>query len=412
MKAIIIGGGIGGIISALTLRHHGIEVELYERAEGNPEIGSAVQFTANVTNIFKRIGLLDVVKACGSPVEVRHMREWNTGTVISTNRLGDTIAEKELGSPYLVFQRSELLDRLGEELPLGVARYSMKCVDVSQDDNGVRATFEDGHVAQGDVLIGADGIRSTVRRLIFSHVEPVFSGKVAYRGLIPMEELPDFDSHKWVANAWPAPGQFLLQNFAGRTCINLSLYRSGQRLEDLDTGHRTAIVSTEEVLAFVADWEPSAIDWLAKSKEFLRWPLFDIEPLKAWSTGRVTLLGDAAHATLPFIGQGAGQGAEDASALGDALAVMPGDPVGALKLYEEFRLPRASRVQLESRSRSNYMMLRDPFAINQRNLQWREASKAINGYFGNSVDHWILNYDVERAFQQHVAAARSGHPAA
>ncbi|MBS7703445.1 FAD-dependent monooxygenase [Chelatococcus asaccharovorans] len=411
MKAIIIGGGIGGIISALTLTHQGIDVELYERADGNPEIGSAVQFTANVTNIFQRIGSLDVVKACGSPVEVRHMREWNTGTIISTNRLGDTIAERELGSPYLVFQRSELLDRLGELLPAGVARYGMRCVNVEQDQDGVRAVFENGHVAQGDVLIGADGIRSTVRRLVFGEVEPVFSGKVAYRGLIPQDELPDFDSYKWTANAWPAPGQFLLQNFAGRACINLSLYRSGQRLEDLDTGHRTAVVSTEEVVAFVKDWEPSAVAWLSKSREFLRWPLFDIEPLKTWTEGRVALLGDAAHATLPFIGQGAGQGAEDASALADALALTPSDPVGALKLYEEFRLPRASRVQLESRARSNYMMLRDPFAINQRNLQWREASKAITGYFGNSVDHWILNYDVSKAFRDHVAL-KSGNTAA
>ncbi|MFD2249904.1 salicylate hydroxylase [Pseudochelatococcus lubricantis] len=404
MKAIIIGGGIGGIISALTLRYHGMDVELYERAEGNPEIGSAVQFTANVTNIFKRIGLLDLVKACGSPVEVRNMREWNTGNIISTNRLGDTIAERELGSPYLVFGRSELLDRLGEQLPAGLARYGMRCVAVEQDDSGVRAVFENGHVATGDVLIGADGIRSTVRRLVFGEIEPVFSGKVAYRGLIPAEQLPDFESYQWTANAWPAPGQFLLQNFAGRRTINLSLYRNNQRLEDLDTGHRTAVVSMEQVLSFVEGWEPAAREWLSRSADFLRWPLFDIEPLNAWAKGRVALLGDAAHATLPFIGQGAGQGAEDASALGDALAHMPDDPVGALMLYEEFRLPRASRVQLESRARSNYMMLKDPFAINQRNLQWREASKAITGYFGNSVDHWILNYDVARAFQEHVAA--------
>ena len=403
MKAIIIGGGIGGIISALVLKHQGIDVELYERAEGNPEIGSAVQFTANVTNIFKRIGLLELVKACGSPVEVRNMREWNTGNIISTNRLGDTIAERELGSPYLVFGRSELLDRLGEQLPDGVAHYGMKCVGVEQDETGVRAIFENGHVATGDVLIGADGIRSTVRRLVFGEVEPVFSGKVAYRGLIPANELPDFDSYKWIANAWPAPGQFLLQNFAGRETINLSLYRNGQKLEDFDTGNKTAVVSTEEVLRFVETWEPSAKEWMSKSADYLRWPLFDIEPLKAWAKGRVALLGDAAHATLPFIGQGAGQGAEDASALGDALAYLSADPVAALKLYEEFRLPRATRVQLESRARSNYMMLKDPFAINQRNLQWREASRAITGYFGNSVDHWILSYDVAREFEAHVA---------
>ncbi|SMF23098.1 salicylate hydroxylase [Xaviernesmea oryzae] len=404
MKAIIIGGGIGGIISALTLRHHGIEVELYERAEGNPEIGSAVQFTANVTNIFKRLGLLDVVKTCGSPVEVRNMREWNTGNIISTNRLGDTIAERELGSPYLVFGRSELLDELARYIPAGICNYGMKCVNVEQDETGVRATFDDGHVAIGDVLIGADGIRSTVRRLVFGMVEPVFSGKVAYRGLIPREKVADFESHKWIANAWPAPGQFMLQNFAGRNTINLSLYRNNQRLEDFNTGTATAVVPTEEVLEFVKDWEPSAREWLAQSADFLRWPLFDIEPLKEWSKGRVALLGDAAHATLPFIGQGAGQGAEDASALGDALAHLSDDPVAALKLYEAFRLPRATRVQLESRARSNYMMLKDPFAINQRNLQWREASKAITGYFGNSVDHWILSYDVESAFKEQIAA--------
>lgn len=404
MKAIIIGGGIGGIISALTLRHHGIEVELYERAEGNPEIGSAVQFTANVTNIFKRLGLLDVVKNCGSPVEVRNMREWNTGNIISTNRLGDTIAERELGSPYLVFGRSELLDELAEYIPAGICHYGMKCTNVEQDENGVWATFDNGHVARGDVLIGADGIRSTVRRLIFGAIDPVFSGKVAYRGLIPGEKVENFDGHKWIANAWPAPGQFMLQNFAGRNTINLSLYRNNQRLEDFDTGTATAIVSTQEVLDFVKDWEPSARGWLAQSADFLRWPLFDIEPLQEWSRGRVTLLGDAAHATLPFIGQGAGQGAEDASALGDALAHLPDDPVAALKLYEAFRLPRATRVQVESRARSNYMMLKDPFAINQRNLQWREASRAITGYFGNAVDHWILSYDVESAFRDHIAA--------
>lgn len=403
MKVIIIGAGIGGIVSALTLRYHGIEVELYERAEGNPEIASAVQFTTNVTNIFKRIGLMHVIKACGAPVSVRNMREWDTGSIISTNRLSETIAEKEIDSPYLVFQRSELLDRLGESLPAGVISYGMQCIGVEQDENGVRAIFKNGHVATGDVLIGADGIRSTVRRLVFGNIEPIFTGKVTYRGLIPASELPDFDSYKWIANGWYGPGQYLLQNFSGRECINLSLYRSGQKLEDFDTGHRTASVPTEQVVAFAKGWDQAALNLLSKPADFLRWPLFDIEPQKHWVTGRIALLGDAAHATLPTIGQGAGQGAEDASVLADALALMQENPVKALQIYEEFRLPRATRVQTEARARSNYSMLRDPFAINQRNLQWKEASKAIAGYFGNAVDHWILNYDVEREFKTYLA---------
>lgn len=399
MKAIIIGGGIGGIISALVLTNRGFDVALYERAEGNPEIGSAVQFTANITNIFKRLGLLELVKACGAPVAVRNLREWDTGKIISTNRLGDTIAERELGSPYLVFSRSELLDELGAVLPEGVAYYGMKCVSVSQGDKGVEATFEDGTVVKGDILIAADGIRSKIRDQVFGHVEPVFSGKVAYRGLVPMSDLDNAEEIKWIANAWPAPGQFMLQNYSGRNTVNLSLYRGNQKLEDLDTGSRVATVSTEHVLKFIEDWEEAPRAWLAKSKDFLRWPLFDIEPQADWVKGRIALLGDAAHATLPFIGQGAGQGAEDASGLGDALSRFPDDPVKALKLYEAFRRPRANKVQLESRARSNYMMLRDPFAINQRNLQWREASKAITGYFGNAVDHSIIGYDVAKTFE-------------
>jgi salicylate hydroxylase len=218
---------------------------------------------------------------------------------------------------------------------------------VQQTSAGVRLTFADGAEAQADVAVGADGIHSVLRDAVTAVAEPVYSGSVAYRGLMPAEALPDWPRN--VSQLWMGEGKhFLVFPVRAGRLINYVGFvpQAREALESWSAPGDPAALAE----AF-AGWDPRVENLLAQVRETFWWGLYDREPLDRWSRGRLTLLGDAAHPMLPHLGQGVNQALEDAAVLTTVLAPAgPGDAPAALAEYERRRRDRTRTVQAGARA--------------------------------------------------------------
>jgi salicylate hydroxylase len=177
LKIIIIGGGIGGTAAALALLRASFDVRVYEQVPAKTEVGAGIQLSPNATRLLQRYGLGEALKLRGVRPDAIEVRRWQDGATLSLEPLGDTI-EQSYGAPYYHIHRADLLSVLSSALPAGVLQTGRRCMGATQTDGGVRATFEDGSHVEGDVLVGADGIHSTVRRVLFGEERPRFSGNI------------------------------------------------------------------------------------------------------------------------------------------------------------------------------------------------------------------------------------------
>ena len=188
-RVAIVGGGIGGLTAAVALHRHGVDVQVYEQSLQIGEIGAGVSLSPNAIKALRALGLMAPIADIGFESDHQLVRSWNTGDIVSkVFRKG--VYEKEFGAPYLSVHRADLVDVLRRQLPDNVFRLGMQCVRVETDDNKARAYFADGSVEEADILVGADGIRSAVRRSLFGDESPRFTGSVCWRGLVPLDALP------------------------------------------------------------------------------------------------------------------------------------------------------------------------------------------------------------------------------
>jgi salicylate hydroxylase len=184
IRIVVIGAGIGGLAAALTLGRAGFEVQVFEQAAQLREVGAGVQISPNATRILHRLGLEEPMRRFGVRPRASVVRRWDDGRVITHQPLADT-CEHNFGAPYYHFHRAELLDLLSGVVPDGVLQLDHRCVSLTQRDDRVEVRFHNGATAEADVVVGADGIHSTVREVILGKDQPHFSGHVAYRGLVP-----------------------------------------------------------------------------------------------------------------------------------------------------------------------------------------------------------------------------------
>jgi salicylate hydroxylase len=385
IRIAIVGGGIGGLAAALSLLQAGFDVQVYEQSGSLGEVGAGIQISPNASRILHRLGLA----AALAPVAVRpiagHQRRWDDGRTIQRSPLGEAI-EAAFGAPYYHFHRADLLAVLARAVPAERVHLGQRFLGFSQDGDGVDIRFANDMRSQADVLIGADGIHSAVRAALFGPEHPQFTGCVAYRGLVPAERLRHLDLEV-TSNNWQGPGQHFVHYFvAGGRLVNFVAVIE----RDSWTGESwTDRGDVSDALAAFAGWHHQVREIIGAVDETFIWALFDRAPLPQWSVGRVTLLGDACHAMLPFMAQGAAQSIEDGATLAACLRKLGGASVPkALRLYETLRLPRATRLQQMSRANKTRFHLPDG-----PKQQARDAEQAVRGDRSIPVIGWLFGHD-------------------
>ncbi len=388
MDAVVIGAGIGGLTAALTLARAGLRVQVFEQSPALREVGAGIQLAPNATRILHRLGLAEGLARVAVRPVCSEVRRWDDGRVLWSQPLGAMIEER-FGAPYYHLYRPDLLAVLAGALPPGVLRLDHRVTGLAERADGVAIGFGDGSSARADVVLGADGIHSTVRATLFGPESPRFSGSTAYRGLVPVERLAHLDLPRQ-GYAWLGPDRHFVHYYvAGARLMNfVAVCPAGEwRLESWSARGRVA-----DALAEFAGFHPMVREIIGAVDETHRWALYDREPLPRWSVGRVTLLGDAAHPMLPFLAQGACQAIEDAATLARLLRdAEPSAVPERLARYEALRRPRATRVQQGSFENATAYHLPDGPAQEARDARYvalaREAPYAARG--------WLFDHDAE-----------------
>ncbi|MFE9022910.1 FAD-dependent monooxygenase [Streptomyces sp. NPDC007808] len=354
----VVGGGIGGLAVAIGLRKQGIEAVVHEQARELDHQGAGIAIGANGHRALRHLGVAD--RLAGAAVEpVRaDFRHWRTGRSTVTHALAGGYADR-FGAPFWTVERAAVQQALLAELGPGAVRLGARCTEVTQTGAGAVIRFADGAETEADAVIGADGIHSAVRHSVFGPDEAVFSGTSGYRALVPMDRLGHIpELAERVLWLWLGPGRhFIAYPVADGAALNfLAVVPDAQwTVESWSTEGESA-----ELLAAFEGWHPFVTEILAACERPGRWALYDREPRRVWSTDRVTLLGDAAHAMLPHHGQGANQSLEDAVVLAHLLGSAGADGVAqALRSYERARRPRTRLLQAGSRKNAACFQLPD-----------------------------------------------------
>jgi salicylate hydroxylase len=348
-RIAIAGGGIGGLAAALALVRAGFEVSVHERTPLAGEAGAGLTITPSGSRVLRALGLGDWIRRCGDRPECGVVGDGRSGDVLAWNIRRDEV-EARHGAEYFQVHRADLHAALAGELARlapGALRANDGFESVEQDEGGVRVRFAASGTIEADALVGADGAGSTVRAALFGADRPEFTGCVAYRGLVPRELLPDVPMEQQSA-MFVGPGRLFVRylvrqgQLVSYVCITRSL---GWIHEGWALGAGRA-----ELLAELGGWHPPLRALVERTPEgaLFKWGLFERAPLHAWTRGATTLLGDAAHPMLPFLGQSTVMALEDAAVLARAFEAA-GSAREALMRYERARRERAERVVVLSR---------------------------------------------------------------
>jgi salicylate hydroxylase len=347
-RIIIIGAGIGGLAAGLALQRRGFRVVVYERAPEIREIGAGVVIAPNARRALRDLGVDEALEAISSCAPVLHTCDYTTGAIVTATDNRQIFTQH--GLAVLQVHRADLHGLLLEAVRANdpqALHAGHEFVGLEQDADGVSVGFANGATDRADVVIGADGNTSAVRSLLFPGEPPKFAGQVAFRALVPDELVPSTVRHRQMA-MHRAPGRYLLY-YALRGGRIMNLIGCGQSAAWEEEGW--AIPATnEEFAAAYSDFAPELLALIhnVPAGGLFKWGLRDREPLKTWTVGRVTMLGDAAHPMTPFLGQGACMAIEDALLLGRAFAASNSIDE-ALSRFEAARKPRGTSVQLWSR---------------------------------------------------------------
>lgn len=388
MRVIVVGAGIGGLTTALTLRRAGLEIVIFEQAPQLREIGAGIQISPNANRILHRLGLADALRKVAVRPLAIEIHRWDDGRLLIRQPLAD-LCEQNFGAPYYHIHRPDLLELLAAALPDGVLHLDHRCVGLVQHADRVEVKFHNDITADADLVVGADGIHSTVRSLILGPESPRFSGHVAYRGLVPSARLAHLGLEV-NASMWWGPDHHFVHYFVGEGAryVNwVAIGRGECRVESW-----TARGEIADALQEFAGWHPQVGAIISAAESTNRWALYDRDSLPNWTVGRITLLGDAAHAMLPYMAQGAVQSIEDAAVLAKCLARVDAshDMTAALLRYEEIRRPRASRCQAGSRANGITYHLPDG-----EDQQRRDSSLSSSATAPLPQNAWLYGHDVE-----------------
>ncbi|HEY3542379.1 MAG TPA: FAD-dependent monooxygenase [Gaiellaceae bacterium] len=385
MRIAVVGGGVGGVVAAVALLRAGADVTVFEQAPQLLPVGASLQLGPNATRLLQDLGLLDSLRAVASRPEAVDLLRWDDGSLLVRAAHGDA-AEAYFGAPQLDFFRPDLQRVLVDALPPGVLRLGARVV--AADDEGV--TLDGGERFRADGVVAADGIRSPLRQQLIGVEEPVFSGTVVYRGVIPRERAgnlhPDRTNRYWIGpyrhgvSYWISGGALL--------ALNLGVQRA-----DWSEESWTREVDAAEADAYLEGWDDALRERVRRCATVLRGGVFVRKPIEHWTYGRVTLLGDAAHAMEPFQAQGAAQAIEDAYVLGACVSAAGGNVEHAFERYEQIRMARAAELQNQARDAGFEFFLEDGPEQRERDERFRRLPDVQP--FGTRQLVW--EYDVRQA---------------
>lgn len=386
-RVAVIGGGIGGGAAGCALAQAGFEVSVHEAAPELREIGAGVALHPNAMRVLRMIGVEDAVRRVAGHFEYSATRNWRTGRAISKISRSEQTAT--FGLSGATVHRADLLNVIAAALPAGTVTLGARCTGVASQDGVAVAFFEDGSEVEADVIVGADGIHSRVRESLFGPDDPRFTGKVCYRSVVATSVVKG--ARHSIENAqWLGPnGTIVLYPLRGEELINVVCHSDDEHYR-----HESWVneCDRQEVLDRYAGWHESLLRICEAGDTWYKWALYDRDPIPKWTKGRITVLGDAAHPMLPYLGQGACQALEDGAVLATALRTERDDPVAGLARYERTRRPRTARVVLAARERGLSNHASSPIAAWRRDLTIALRQRLGKDHEGRGAA-WIPEYD-------------------
>ncbi|WP_326569366.1 FAD-dependent monooxygenase [Amycolatopsis rhabdoformis] len=385
LRIAVVGGGIGGLAAAAFLARAGLACTVYEQAAALGEVGAGLVASPNLVRLLRRLGVLPEFLARAVAIDVGwEFRRWADGGVLSAENLAEA-CERLYGERTYTVHRADLLSVVQAAVPPAAIRLGAKCVGVEAADDGAVLSFADGTTTTADVVIGADGVHSTVRGALLGPSPATFSGLCAFRALVPAADAPAFALRN-AHTLWLGPDHHLVHYpiSAGKLVNIVAFAPAGEDVVE----SWSATASHAQFAAEFEGWDPRLRELIAAAGTPGRWALLDRAPLARWSHGPVTLLGDAAHPMFPFFAQGAAQAVEDAAALAVCLATDATDPARALRRYESARRERTARLQTVSHERAHLNHLPDG-----PGQQARDA--ALSGQDPLAANAWIYGHDAE-----------------
>ena len=374
-RALIAGAGIAGLASALALAKAGFEAIVFERAAGWEEFGAGLQLSPNATRVLAELGALDsIAELATRPRAIRILRGRDDAELAALD-LAD--AASRWRAPYLVVHRADLQRRLAElcaRQPAIEIRLGQELVGYGADADKVKATVKRGLMSlseDGDLLIGADGLRSKVREKLGDAEAPAFSGRIAFRATLSTDALGGAVRAPVVTLRLGPRAHLVQYPLRDGAYLNLvAVIESGWRGAP-PTHPWDGEADRPSLTRAFAGWSQRARDLIALPQSWRAWPLYTRAALPSYAAGRVALAGDAAHPMVPFLAQGAAQAIEDAGALAHHLSAQV-DVAAALAAYSAARVPRASRVQQEALAQTKIYHMSGPMAL-ARDLAMRLA---------------------------------------
>jgi 6-hydroxynicotinate 3-monooxygenase len=347
LSIAIIGAGMGGLASAAALRRVGVDVTVYEQASQFTRLGAGIQIGCNAMKVLRGIGLEQKLRQQSFYPRSWNNRDWRTGEIKFDMIFGEA-AEAKFGAPYLLAHRGDLHAALASAVPDECVRLNHKLVGLDQTSNGVRLSFADGTTAVADAVIGADGVHSAVKNILFGASPLNFTGRIAYRTTFPASLLNGSkidDCTKW----WGEDRHIVI--YYVKPDRSEVYFVTSQPEPEFKTESWSAKGDVGELRAAFEGFDRQVETVLAACPDVHKWALVDRDSLEHWAHENVTLLGDACHPMTPYMAQGAAMAMEDAAVLSRCLDGVGRDGVAdAFRRFEATRKPRTTRVQQTSRT--------------------------------------------------------------
>ncbi|MBU8771490.1 FAD-dependent monooxygenase [Cytobacillus oceanisediminis] len=381
-KTIVIGGGLGGLSAANALQQLGLDVSVYEKAAELKELGAGIVLAANAMKALDKLGLGEQVRQMGSAVKKAEIRTWDGKLLVN---LPVHEQAKKYGTYSYLIHRADLQNILYQNLKPGTVILGKKLISIEQGSK-ISAIFEKEEVVEGDLLIGADGVHSQVRRLLVGSTPLRYSGFTAIRGISHFDDVRFPIELGGGFEAWGHGKRFGFSHLGkGRIFWFAAINTPEGTLRTAQNRKKTALEH------FRGWWGPieAAIE-STNEKNILIHEIFDRKPIKSWSQGGAILLGDAAHPMLPNLGQGGAQAIEDAIVLSRCMEKHPENMQHAFRDYERMRIPRTTQIVRGSRVMGRFMQLENPAAIQFRNL----LISTMPGSIQIKRLDWLIGYEV------------------